>query len=100
MAAAFPEVMLRSREVDLDGVINHQIDRNKRLDDLRALAHSSRSRAHRREVHKKRHAGEVLEQYARNHERDLFGAQMVRFPVREPSHVVLGDALAVIVAQH
>jgi len=57
--------------VDLDGVIDHELDRDQRID-LRGIAAEIRHRVpHRGEVDDGGHAGQVLEQDARRHERDL-----------------------------
>ena len=69
--------------VDLHRVVDDEIDRHQRLDDLRILAHVARDGAHRREVDEQRHAGEVLQHDARDDERDLVGARGLRLPVGE-----------------
>ena len=88
------------REVDLDGVVDDEIDRNERLDDLRLFAGVRSRRAHRSEVDEQRHAREVLQENAGDHERDLFLPLSGAAPVREHLHVVLSDLLPIHVAEH
>ena len=57
-------------------------------------------RAHRGEVDEQRHAGEVLQQDARDDERDLLRARRLRLPARERFDVLVADAPAVEIAQH
>ena len=57
--------------VDLDGVIDHELDRLQRIDALRIAAESGDAVAHRGQIGHARHAGEILEQHPRRHERDL-----------------------------
>jgi len=87
------------RVVDLYGVIDDQIDRHERLDDLCVLAEAVGGGAHGGEVDEERHAGEVLQQDARDHERDLLGALGVRRPVRQRGHVLFVDLPTIDVAQ-
>ncbi len=86
--------------VDLHRVVHHQVHRHQRLDDLRVVALCGGGIAHGGEVGQQRHAGEVLQHDARDHERDLFGARRVRLPVRQFAHMLFGHLLAVAVAQH
>src|SRR5436305_9527630 len=61
----------RTEEIDLHGVIDNQIDRHERLDDLRVAPEPLHSAAHRREVDNQRNSSEVLQNNARNDEWDL-----------------------------
>src|SRR6476660_6896989 len=61
----------RTKEIDLHRVIDNQIDRHERLDDLRVASEPLHGAAHRREVDNQRNSGEVLQNNARNNERDL-----------------------------
>ena len=87
------------REVDLNAVIDHQVDRHFRLDQLRIFPGALHRAAHGGEVHHQRHAGEVLEEHARDNERDFLHALGARLPRGEVLHVFLADALAVQVSQ-
>ena len=60
---------------------------------------SLHGRAHRRQVHEQRHAGEVLEHDPRDDERDLRRPLGPRLPGGEGAHVVFLDPLPVAVAQ-
>jgi len=86
--------------VDLDGMVHDEIDRHERLDHLGVLAEPVRDAPHRGEIGERRDAGQVLQQDAREHERNFVGAWRVRFPVRELPDVLFGDFLAVAVAKH
>ena len=57
--------------VDLDGVVDHEVGGDERVHARRVTAECGHRVAHRREVHDRGHAGEVLEDDARRHERDL-----------------------------
>ena len=86
--------------VDLHRVIDDEVDRHERLDDLRIDAGTLRRGAHRGEIDEQRNAGEILQQHAGDHERDLIRPLRARLPVGERAHIVLGDLLAVDIAQH
>jgi hypothetical protein len=87
-------------EIHLHGVVDHEVNRHERLDDLRVLAQLGHGRAHGGEVDEQRHAGEVLQHDARDDEGDLRGAGLGGLPVGEFLDVGLEHALAVAVAQH
>src|SRR4029077_8161051 len=61
----------RTKKIDLHRVIDNQIDRHERFDDLRVASEPLHSAAHRREVDNQRDSGEVLQNNARNDERNL-----------------------------
>ena len=63
----------RAEQVHLHGMVDHQVDRDRRLDRERIGAGALRGAAHRGEVDDGRHAGEVLHQHARRHEGDVAG---------------------------
>ena len=85
--------------VDLHRVVDHQVDRHQRLDDLRIAALLLGHAAHGGQVAQQRYAGEVLQDDARDDERNLAGALGRRLPAGEFAHVLLGDAAAIAVAQ-
>lgn len=91
--------LLRAGEIDLHGVVHHEIDRHQRLDHLRVLAELLHFAAHRSQIDEKRHAREVLQHDAGDGERDFILARRFRIPVREVLHIGLGDLLAVQIAQ-
>jgi hypothetical protein len=78
----------RAEEVDLHGVVDHEVDRDRGLDRHRVGAGALRGAAHRGEVDDGRDAGEVLHQHASWHERDVVGGAG---PPGERSDVVFGD---------
>ena len=71
----------RAEDVDLHRVVDHELDRNQRVDLLRVAAEVGHRVAHRGEVDDGRDAGEVLEQDAGRRERDL----AVRLVASRPS---------------
>ena len=56
-------------------------------------------RAHRRQIHQQRHAGEILQHDARDDERDFLRARRVGLPVGQFADVGFGDFFAVAIAQ-
>ena len=89
-----------ARVIDLHGVIHDQIDRHERFDQFGILAERGDRGAHGGQIDQERHAGEILQDDARDHERHLRAALLGRLPVGERAHVVLGDAFPVVIAQH
>ena len=61
----------RAEEVHLQRVVDHQVDRDDRVDALRVAAHARHGRAHGDQVDHRRHAGEVLHDDARRFEGEL-----------------------------
>src|SRR5438034_6405069 len=61
----------RTEKIDLHRVIDDQVNRHERLDDLRVTSEPLHSAAHRREIDNERNSGEVLQNNARNDEWDL-----------------------------
>ena len=59
----------RAEVIDLHRVIDHELDRLQRIDLLRIAAERHDAVAHRRQIDDARHAGEVLQQDPRRHER-------------------------------
>ena len=94
------ERVFRAVVVDLHRVIDDEIDRDQRLDQLGVSAHALRDPSHRGEIAQQRHAGKVLKHDPGDDERDFVGARCGRCPARELADVILGDFLAVAVAQY
>ena len=90
----------RAGEIDLHRVIDHEIDRHERLDDLRIAAESLHRAAHRRQIDHQRHAGEILQNNARDDERNLFVRRRLRVPVRQRLDIFAPNFLAVAISQH
>ena len=77
-----------SEEVDLHGMVDDQVDRDERIDGGGIATRPGDRAPHRREVHHRRHAREVLHQDASRHERDV--GRGLR-PSSEGSDVLVGD---------
>ena len=74
--------------IDLDGVVDHQIGGDERIDACRVTAHLGHRVAHGGQVDHARDAGEVLEDDAGGHERQLVLARVGRIPRRQGADVV------------
>ena len=74
----------RAEVVDLHRVVDHELDRDQRVDLLRVAAEVGHRVPHRGEVDDGRDAGEVLEQDARGREGDLAARLVGRDPARRP----------------
>ena len=85
--------------VDLDRVVDDEVRRDEGVHARRVAAERGHRVAHRREVHDRGHAGEVLEDDAGGHERDLGLAAGARTPGREGRHVLLAHDAAAGVAE-
>ena len=70
----------RPEAVDLDRVVDDEVRRDERVHAGRVAAEVGHRVAHRREVHDRRDAGEVLEDDPGRHERDLGLAAGARPP--------------------
>ena len=87
--------------IDLNRVIDNKIDRNERLYHARIFAHPLHRAAHRRKIHKQRHASKILKNDAGNDERYLFRTLRLRLPARKCPHMHLAHLLtSVKIAQH
>ena len=89
----------RAVVIDLHRVIDHQIDRNQRLDSPRIDAPRHRHLAHGRQVAEQRHPGEILQDNASDDERNLLAARRLRLPVCQFADMPFAHPLAVAVAQ-
>ena len=94
-----PQRLRRTGEIDLHGVVDHQIDRHERLDDFRIAAELLHGAAHRRQIDHQRNAGEVLENDAGDDERDFFVGRRLRVPIRQRLDVLSPDLFAIAIAQ-
>ena len=95
-----PQRIRRARDVNLHRVVDDQINRNQRLDNLRVLAQARHGRTHRGQIDQQRHAREILQDDAGDDEWNFGRAFGVRLPIGQSAHVVFLDLLAVKVAQH
>ena len=84
--------------IHLHAVVHHQVHRHQRLDHLGILAHAVHGAAHRGQIDQERHAGEVLQNDARHHERDFILARGLGVPAGQVLHIGFGDLLAVAIA--
>ena len=75
-------------QVDLHGVIDHEIDGDERVDDTRVPPGTRHGASHGREVDHRGNTGEVLHQDARGHERDVASGPR---PRGERNDVLVGD---------
>jgi hypothetical protein len=95
-----PERLRGPGIVDHHRMVDDKIDRHERVDLARVAAERRHRVAHRREVHHRRHAGEVLHQHASGAKGDLvFRLPLVVHPRRDRLDILLRDAPAVLVAQ-
>src|SRR5258707_743547 len=85
----------RTKEIDLHRVIDNQIDRHERLDDFRVASEALHGTAHRREIDNQRNPGEVLQNNARNDERNLGIRRRLRVPVCERFNIFAPDLFPV-----
>ena len=90
----------RAVVVHLHRVVDHQVDRHQRFDELGVAALLHCHVTHRGQVGEQRHAGEVLQHHTGDHEGDLGSALCGRLPVGQFTHVGFGHFLTVAVAQH
>ena len=95
----FLEGVLAAEIVDHHRVVDHQVDRRKRIDLLGVSAQLPHGLAHRGEIDHRRDAGEVLHQDPRRAIGDFLVAAPFLLPVRHGLDVVDGDAAPVLVAQ-
>ena len=83
--------------VHLHGVVDHQVDRDARVDDRRVSPGPRHRGAEGREVHHAGHAREVLQQHPRRHEGELRALGRGGVPVEQGQHVLLlHDALSAV----
>ncbi len=85
--------------IDLDRVVDDQIDRHQRFDAPRIEPALDCHLAHRRQIAEQRHAGEVLQDDARNDEGNLLAALRPGSPLRQLDDVPLTDPQPVAVTQ-
>ena len=86
--------------IHLHAVIDHQVDRNQRLDHLRVTAHPGHRGTHRRQIHQQRHPSEILQHHPGNHKRDFHLGGRLGVPIRQPAHILLGHLLPIAIAEH
>jgi len=85
--------------VDLHRVVDHQVRGLERVDARGIAPHGAHRVAHGGEIDDRGHAGEVLEEHARRHERDLALRGTRGLPREERLDVLARHAPAVLAAQ-
>ena len=88
-----------AERIDLHRMIDHQIDRLQRTDLVGIASELFDRIAHHGQIRHHRHAGEILEQYARRHERD-FALAALAVPSRQSFDLTLRHDHAVLASQH
>ena len=89
----------RAEDVHLHRVVHHQVHGHEGVDPPRVAAQALHGPAHGGQVHHRGHAREVLEDHPRGHVGQLDVAGRGGVPRGQVPDVVLGDELAVHVAQ-
>ena len=77
------ESLFRAVDVDLNGVIHHEIDGDEGLDDFRIFFEAGDGIAHGSEVDKEGNAGEVLQHDPGDGEGNFFGGGLLGVPAGE-----------------
>ncbi|GBD09832.1 hypothetical protein HRbin22_02093 [Candidatus Thermoflexus japonica] len=90
---------LRPEEIHLDGVVDHQIGGDQGVDPPGIPAEALHRRAHRREIHHRGDAGEVLEDHPGGHEGDLPIGEILGSPAGEGQDILLGHQAAIAVPE-
>ena len=97
------DVLLERRivagEVDDHRMVDHEVDRNHRVDLVGVAAQRPHGVAHGGEIDHCRHAGEILHQHPGRPERDLMIGALGLEPRRDRLDVVLGDGATVLATQ-
>ena len=93
------ERIVGGKAIDLHRVIDHQIDGDQRVDFLRIAAEPLHGAAHGGQIDDAGHAGEILQHDAGGFEGDFDFGGRGSVPSGEVAHVLLGDFVAVAVAQ-
>ena len=90
----------RAGEVHHHRVVDHQVDRDQRIDLLRVAAEPGDAVAHRRQIDHAGHAGEILHQDAGGLERHFLGGRRLLQPADDGFGVIDLVATAVLEPQH
>src|SRR5262244_169756 len=80
-------------------MIDDELDGLQRIDAIGIATEIDHGVAHRGEIHDARHTREILQQYARRHERDFLLAIRRRVPARKRLNVIGFDECVVFTAQ-
>ena len=86
-------------EVHLHGVVDHEVNRNQRIDLAGVTTQALHCRSHGSQVHDGGHSGKILQDDARGLERNLPGRRRLGAPLGERCHIALRHQRAVAVPQ-
>ena len=89
-----------AEEIDLHGVVDDEINGDKRLDHGRILARGGHGIAHRRQIDEERHAGEVLQDNAGDNEGNFLRGGFLGIPCGQRADVLLADLASIAIAQN
>ena len=81
-------------------MIDDEIDRHERLDDFRIAPEPLYGAAHRGEINHKRHAGEILENNARDDKGDFLVRRCLRVPFGQRLDIFAADLFPIAIPQH
>ncbi len=84
--------------IHLHRVVNHHFGRYQWIDLLGITAKTHHRVTHSRQIHYRRHTGEILHQYPGWHESNL-ARRRLRRPVGQGANIVLGYRLSIDAAQ-
>ena len=93
------EGLLGAVDVDLDGVVDHQVDGDEGFDELGIALEAGDGVAHGGEVDEERDAGEVLEDDAGDGEGDFLGGGLLGVPAGEVFDIAGGGLQTVAMAE-
>jgi hypothetical protein len=88
-----------AEHIHLYGVVDHQIDGNKRIDAFRIASQAFHRRAHRREIDDGRNTCKILQDCSRRLKWDITGRRSARIPGSERDDVLFLHPSAAAVAQ-
>ena len=86
--------------IDLNRVIDHQIDRHQRLNQLGVFVQRGHRRTHGRQIDQQGYAGKILQDNPGHGERNFCRPGVVGSPAGEIAHVAFLNTRPVVVAQH
>src|SRR5262249_14268093 len=88
-----------TEKIDLDGVINHQIDRHQGLNDFRVATYLLDRAPHRRQIDDQRHTGKILKHDPRDHEWDLGVSRRFCIPIGQRFDVFAPNFSSIAIPQ-
>ncbi len=92
------ERALDAEDVDLDRMVDHEIDRDERIDFRRVAAEALHRRAQRRQVHDRGDAGEILQDHAGGQEGNVGALGSLWRPGGERGDILFLDQPAIAIA--